>query len=104
MPNDSTSFINKIQCNGKLYNIYDQLSRNEISELKIKIDELTNQDVRSSLQFLTHFDFPNIGDTNKLYIATDENKIYRFDDKTLTYKCVVGNTFDEIESIQISLK
>lgn len=103
MANDSTSFVNKIQCNGKVFDISDETSRNEISELKLKIDELLNQDVRSSLQFLTHFDFPNIGDSNKLYIATDENKIYRFDENTLTYECVVGNKFDEIESIQITL-
>lgn len=31
------------------------------------------------LSFSTHFDFPSIGEANKLYIATNKYKIYRVD-------------------------
>jgi hypothetical protein len=31
---------------------------------------------KEELVFKTHYGFPAIGDPNKLYVATDENKIY----------------------------
>lgn len=33
----------------------------------------------TELIFSNHFEFPAIGEENKLYIAKDENAIYRFD-------------------------
>jgi hypothetical protein len=40
------------------------------------------------LEFTTHYEFPAIGDSNTLYIATDENKIYRFDSENRIYICL----------------
>ena len=88
---------------GKIYEIADGKSRSDIIQLKLEVDKLMEQQKDLPLQFLTHFDFPNIGESNKLYIATDENKIYRFDSDTNTYICIVGNSFDEIKLIQIGL-
>ena len=95
--------LSEIQYNGRVYEIADGKSRADILQLRSEVKKLVEQQNDVPLQFLTHFDFPNIGESDKLYIATDENKIYRFDSETLSYNCVVGNTFDEIELIQISL-
>lgn len=38
------------------------------------------------LDFKSRFEFPSVGDNKTLYIATDENMIYRFDETSLTYK------------------
>lgn len=40
---------------------------------------------KSELKFATRSLFPQIGETDILYIATDENAIYRFDVSTLEY-------------------
>ena len=55
------------------------------------------------LRFGTHYGFPAIGNPDYLYIATDENAQYRFDEETNTYKCV-GRDYREIEAIQCQLK
>lgn len=55
------------------------------------------------LRFGTHYGFPAIGNPDYLYIATDENAQYRFDEETNTYQCV-GRDYREIEAIQCQLK
>lgn len=51
------------------------------------------------LVFKNYFEFPSIGEADKLYVAKDENATYRFDDKTNTYICI-GRDYTEIEVIQ----
>ena len=55
------------------------------------------------LEFKNHYEFPSIGDVNILYVAIDENRIYRYDDSTHTYECV-SSDYNEIDSIQCKLK
>lgn len=55
------------------------------------------------LVFSTHYEFPAIGDGDKLYIATDENAQYRYDELDHAYHCV-GRDPEDIEAIQIRLK
>lgn len=50
------------------------------------------------LEFDTRFNFPNIGDGKTLYIATDESRIYRFDEEKRRYECI-GADWHEIELI-----
>lgn len=45
----------------------------------------------TELTFKTYKDFPSVGEADKLYIATDEELIYRFDAKQMIYKVVGGN-------------
>lgn len=40
----------------------------------------------SNLIFDNHLQFPNIGDSATLYVAIDENIIYRWDETTATYQ------------------
>lgn len=54
------------------------------------------------VSFNTRFEFPSIGESEIMYVATDENKIYRFDENSLTYYCV-GSDYNEIEVIQGTL-
>lgn len=51
------------------------------------------------LIFKNYQQFPAIGTADLLYIATDDNSIYRFDEDTLTYMCV-GRDYKEIDTIQ----
>ena len=55
------------------------------------------------LEFNNRFEFPNIGKTDQTYVAVDENKMYRFDAQTSTYKCI-GSDYNEVEVIQCKLK
>lgn len=55
------------------------------------------------LFFSTHYEFPAIGDVDKLYIATDENAQYRYDELDHAYHCV-GRDPEDIDTIQIRLK
>ena len=48
----------------------------------------------TELSFKTYKEFPNIGEEDKLYIATDEDMIYRFDTERMVYKVVGGNPAD----------
>lgn len=57
----------------------------------------------AEMYFNNRLEFPSIGDDKKLYIATDEDSIYRFDGVDLIYKCV-GRDYEEIEQIQDYLK
>lgn len=95
--------LDQIEYNGRVYEIADGKSRADILKLKSEVRKLIEQQNDLPLQFLTHFDFPNVGESNKLYIAIDENKIYRFDSEALSYQCIVGDAFDDVEVIQIGL-
>lgn len=55
------------------------------------------------LYFSTHYEFPSIGEADKLYIATDENAQYRYDELDHAYHCV-GRDPEDIDTIQIRLK
>lgn len=46
----------------------------------------------------TRFEFPNVGNIYTMYIATDENKSYRWDDENLKYYCV-GSDYQDIKII-----
>ena len=76
-------------------------------QLEVKLPSGSNGETRtqvvqlagySYLEFASRFDFPNIGESNKLYIATNENKTYRWDEESTSYK-VVGSDYNDIELI-----
>lgn len=46
----------------------------------------------------SHLAFPNVGDINNIYIATNENEIYRWDDKYKKYYKISYN-YNEITTI-----
>lgn len=48
----------------------------------------------------THFDFPNVGDVRNIYVASIENRTYRYDVNLGKYYCI-GSNYDEIEKIII---
>ena len=50
-------------------------------------------------EFNNRYEFPSIGKDNIIYVAKDENKIYRFNEDSLTYYCI-GSDYNEIEVIQ----
>lgn len=52
----------------------------------------------NELIFKNRFEFPTIGNLNLLYIATDENQIYRWDSDTNAYICT-GADWHDIEII-----
>lgn len=71
--------------------------------LQKQIDELKN--AGSPLFFETYANFPSVGDSNRLYIDTNANKIYRYDEIGVCYHLIMGFDFekDEIEFIQCIL-
>lgn len=50
------------------------------------------------LRVSNKYELPTVGDENKIYIAVEENSIYRWDDKDLLYYCI-GRDYNEIEFI-----
>ena len=46
----------------------------------------------------THFTFPNLGKDGVIYVATEENKTYRWDATEMRYYCV-GSDYSEIKII-----
>ena len=70
-------------------------------KIRLLIDwtEITNKPSNlGSTEFNNRLEFPNTGVENVLYVALDENKIYRFDTKNSTYK-VLGSDWNDIEII-----
>lgn len=55
------------------------------------------------LRFANHYEFPSIGEEECLYIAKDENAVYRYDKQERAYFCV-GRDPAQIEAIQVRLK
>lgn len=70
--------------------------------LQGNIDKPSGGSPKSEICFNSYKEFPNIGNPEKLYIATDENAIYRWDSKENVYICI-GREQDEISEIQCSL-
>ena len=60
-----------------------------------KIDHYTEQVV-----FNTHNEFPNIGDSSKLYVATDEDIIYRWDSTSVIYVAISGGSGSDFNVIK----
>jgi hypothetical protein len=50
------------------------------------------------LQFASIYEFPNRGDSNKIYIDQSENASYRWDESASRYYCV-GRDYKEIDTI-----
>ena len=50
------------------------------------------------LSFSTYLEFPSVGDPLMLYIATDENAMYRFDEDEMSY-IPLGLQTDDIDLI-----
>ncbi len=46
----------------------------------------------------TYFEFPNTGNLNTVYIATNENAVYRWDENLGKYFCI-GRDYTEINNI-----
>lgn len=67
---------------------------------KIKVPDIVS---KKELIFANHYEFPNVGDPQCLYIATDENKTFYYDENTHTYNCV-GSNYEDIDAIQCQLK
>ena len=59
----------------------------------------TASTIVKELTFNNRFEFPSIGRSDLMYVATDENRTYRFDEDSLTYYCI-GSDYNEIEVIQ----
>ena len=59
----------------------------------------TASTIVKELTFNNRFEFPSIGKSDLMYVATDENRTYRFDEESLTYYCI-GSDYNEIEVIQ----
>lgn len=53
---------------------------------------------RNQIVFETRDSFPAVGDPGLLYVASDEDKIYRYDDQRLEYVALTM-TADEIKFI-----
>lgn len=50
------------------------------------------------LVFENRFEFPSVGEADKLYIAKDENTIYRFDEDEMSY-AALGLQAEDIKYI-----
>lgn len=70
---------------------------NVIIELEKSIDTI-EKNKPNLVKKKSIYDFPNVGDENCIYIATDENKTYHFDSNQKHY-VVVGSDYSEIDII-----
>ena len=76
----------------------EDLSSELIAEIKRWIKEAIDEGGTKELVFANHYEFPNIGQANILYIATDESKVYFWSPDKLVYKLLVGD-YDNVEFI-----
>lgn len=92
--------------------LLEQTIRMILSDIKTNDDnlrELINsidngeENTISPLYFDTYANFPTIGDASKLYIDTGANKMYRYDENTVTYILISEFDPDDIEYIQCTL-
>lgn len=60
---------------------------------------------QGSIVFANHYEFPNVGNNDTLYIATDENTIYYWDSKSQIYVkiFVSSGSYEEVEVINCIL-
>ena len=70
--------------------IYEYYTRKESREL------FATKDVVST--YVTHYEFPNRGREAAIYIATEENKVYRWNPDTASYFCI-GSDYSDIKMI-----
>ena len=83
---------------GKIY-VYNKTNTPNIKTGKfIKLND-SGEGYQSSIEFHTHLEFPNVGDSYTLYIATDENITYRWDSDNAVYVALNQLGFDTIQAI-----
>lgn len=70
--------------------------------LKGDIEKPTGGGTKNEISFKSYKEFPNIGNAEKLYVATDENAIYRWDGEENVYICI-GRDNENISAIQCTL-
>ena len=70
--------------------------------LQGNIEKPSGGSPKSEICFNSYKEFPSIGNSEKLYIATDENAIYRWDGEENVYICI-GRDWNNISEIQCSL-
>lgn len=83
---------------GKLY-LYNKANAVIETTGKFRVLEPTTESVDANLVFANHYEFPNVGQPNVLYVAEDENITYRWDDSTQTYVALNEPQVEVIQSI-----
>lgn len=78
-----------------LYQLEVKLPSGENGESRTQVVKLKEE---KTIEFSTRGEFPSTGDSSLLYIATDENKIYRWDAVSATY-VVVGAAQSEMPDL-----
>lgn len=78
-----------------LYQLEVKLPSGENGETRTQVVKLKGLE---QVKFSTRLEFPNTGDPSLLYVATNQNKIYRWDSESASYK-VVGSDYNEIKTI-----
>lgn len=64
----------------------------------VKSEYSSSDYAKSHVYANTHYDFPNLGTSESLYIAKDEASIYRWDEENLTY-FLIGMDYSKISNI-----
>lgn len=70
--------------------------------LEGNIKKPTGSGTKSEISFKSYKEFPNIGKAEKLYVATDENAIYRWESEKNVYICI-GRDWEDISEIHCTL-
>ena len=78
-----------------LYQLEVKLPSGENGESRTQVVKLKGLE---QVKFSSRLEFPNIGDPSLLYVATNQNKIYRWDSESTSYR-VVGSDYNEIKTI-----
>ena len=79
-----------------LYQMEVKLPSGPNGESRTQVVKLKGLD---QIKFHTKFEFPNTGSSDLLYVAIDENQIYRWDSTDLVYR-VVGSDYNDIGFIK----
>ena len=66
----------------------EDLSPELVATIKEWIAAGAGAEANRELLFKTRYEFPSVGDASKLYIATDENRVYYWSDKELSYTAI----------------
>lgn len=78
-----------------LYQLEVKLPSDQNGETRTQVIKLKGLE---QIQFSSRLGFPNVGDSSLLYVATNENKIYRWDAESAVYR-VVGSDYEDIKYI-----
>lgn len=70
--------------------------------LQGNIEKPSGGSAKNEISFKNYKEFPNVGNAEKLYIATDENAIYRWDGEENVYICI-GRDWENISEIHCTL-